>query len=89
MLGTFLLELRHLSLDYPGIDPVPPHRIIGALVLHFPEQALIPRLEILGRRAVALRQPTIQDLQAAQERQPIRVQTDRRAASNISARVTK
>src|SRR5512144_3078131 len=77
MLGSFLLELRHLSLDHPGIDPVPPYRIIGALVLHLPEQALIPRLETLGRRAVALWQPTLQDLEAAQERQPIRVQTDR------------
>src|SRR5512135_83345 len=74
---AFLLKFRHLSLDYPGIDPVPPYRIIGTLMLHLPEQALIPRLEASGRRAVTLRQPTLQDLQAPQERQPIRVQPDR------------
>ena len=31
MLRSFLLELRHLSLDNPGIDPVAPHLIVGTL----------------------------------------------------------
>ena len=77
MLRSFLLKFRHLSLNHPGIDPVPPHRIIGALVLHLPEQPLIPRREALGCRAITLRQPTLQDLEAPQERQPIRVQPGR------------
>jgi hypothetical protein len=29
MLRSFLLELRHLSLDYPGVDPVAPHLIVN------------------------------------------------------------
>ncbi len=59
MLQSFLLEFRHLSLDHPGIDPVAPHLIIGALPLQLPEQALIPRLQALRCGAGALRQAAL------------------------------
>src|SRR5271166_5448718 len=71
MLGSFLLPFRHLAFDNSRIDPVPPHLIIGALRLQLPQQTLIPLLQRLGSRAIAFRQPALEDLEAPQKRQPI------------------
>ena len=59
MLGSFLLILRHLLLDHPGIDPVAAYLVVGPLPLHLPQQPPIPPLEASRRRAVAFRQPGI------------------------------
>ncbi len=74
MLGSFLLPFRHLPLDHPWIDPVPSHRVVSALRLHFPQQPAIPLLEPLWGRAVTFRQPALEDLEAPEKRQPIWVQ---------------
>ena len=78
MLGSFLFPFRHLALDNSRIDPVPPHLIIGALRLQLPQQTLIPLLQRLGSRALTFRQPALEDLEAPQKGQPIRVQAHRR-----------
>src|SRR5512135_2860184 len=77
MLRSFLLELRHLSLDHPRIDPVAPYLVIRALLLHLPQQPPIPLLEPSRGRAVTFRQPALEDLEAPQEREPIRVEPRR------------
>lgn len=38
MFGTFLFELRHLHLHEAWVDPVAPHRVIGPLAAHLPQQ---------------------------------------------------
>ena len=76
MFGTFLLPFRHLTFDHPWIDPVAPR--LRALSLHFPKQAFVPGLKARGRRGLALGQPTFQDMETSGERQPIRVEVDRR-----------
>src|SRR5271163_1944533 len=73
MLGSFFLPFRHLPLDHPWIDSIAPCLIIGSLFLKFPEQTAIPFLERSRRGAVALWQPALEDLEASQEREPIRV----------------
>jgi hypothetical protein len=87
MLGTLLLPFRHLSFDHAWIDSIATR--VGPLVLHLPEQGVIPRLEGCGRLPVAFRQAAFQDLEAPGEREPVRIQVHRRAAANISDRITK
>src|SRR3954468_932006 len=71
MLRSLLPPFRHLPLDHPWIDLVASR--VGALSLHLPEHAPIPRLERRGRFTVALRKPALQDLKAPRERERVRV----------------
>src|SRR5512135_2463564 len=77
MLRSFLLELRHLSLDHPRIDPVAPYLVIRALLLHLPQQPPIPLLEPSRGRTVTCRQPALEAPEAPHEREPIRVEPRR------------
>src|SRR5207244_7465946 len=43
MLRAFLLELGHLHLDHARVAAVAPHRVVGPLPAHLPQQRLIPR----------------------------------------------
>src|SRR5271157_1727601 len=74
MLGSFLFPFRHLALDNSWIDAVPPHLVIGALHLQLPQQTSIPLFQRLGSRAITFRQPALENLEAPQKGQPIRVQ---------------
>ena len=88
MLGSFLLPFRHLTLDHSRIDSVSPH-LSSVRSVAAPTITLIPLLERFRSRAVTFRQPALEDLEAPQEGQPIRVQPDRRRGLDINARVTK
>ena len=75
MLRSLLCELRHLSLHHARVDSIATG--LDPLLSHLPQQALIPPLQTLRCRSVALGQTGLQDPQAARKRQPIHIQIDR------------
>jgi hypothetical protein len=69
MLGTLLQPLGHLPFDDAGIDAVATRR--GAFLAEFPKERFTPLLKRSRRAGVALRQTTLQNLEASRERKPV------------------
>ena len=72
MLRPFFRPLGHLLFDHTRIDAVATR--FDALLAEFPEQRFTPLMKRLRRARVAFRQPALQDVEAAGEREPIRVE---------------
>ena len=86
MRGSFLLPVRPLPLDDPGVDPVAARG--GPLRPPLPEPPAVPRREPLAGRAVAFRQAAPRHRNPPGQRPPVAVDARRRRGREPRPRST-